>query len=55
MKIQRFYPLEKFLKCCEMRDLPKAKFLLDSFHIPNILNKIPIMLIPIFFEEDEDE
>jgi hypothetical protein len=39
-KIQKFYPSEKFLKCCEMRYLCEAKLLLDSFRVSNILNEI---------------
>lgn len=54
-KVQRFYPLEKFLKRGEMRDLTKLEYLLNLFHVPNILDDIPVMLVPVFLEKNEDE
>jgi len=54
-KIQRFYPTEKFLECCEMRDFCKIQGFLNPRHISNIFNEFPIMLVPEVLEENENE
>jgi hypothetical protein len=33
----------------------KIQFLLDCFHVSNIFNEFPIVLVPVIFEENEDE
>jgi len=47
--------LEKFLEGGEMGDDRKIQFLLDLFHVSNIFDEVPVMLVPVLFEEDEDE
>jgi hypothetical protein len=54
-KVQRFNPLEKFLESRKMGDLCKIQNPLNSFHIPDIFNELPVMLVPIVFEKDKDE
>jgi hypothetical protein len=38
-----------------MGDLCKIQNPLNSFHIPDIFNELPVMLVPIVFEKDKDE
>ena len=33
----------------------KIQFLLDRFHVLNIFNEIPVVLVPIVFEENQNE
>jgi hypothetical protein len=49
-KIQGFTPTEKFLERGEMRNIGEAQTLPDRFHIPDILNKFPVMLVAIILE-----
>jgi len=44
-------PAEKFLKGREMGNQRKTQFFLDRFHILNIVDEFPVMLVPIIFEE----
>ena len=53
--VKSFYPGEEFLKCREMRYDRKIQFLLDRFHVANIFNEIPVVLVPVVFEENQDE
>jgi cellobiose-specific phosphotransferase system component IIC len=46
----KFFPSEKFLKSCKMRYLGKVEYLPDLFNISEILNEIPLVLVPIFLE-----
>jgi cellobiose-specific phosphotransferase system component IIC len=46
----KFFPSEKFLKSCKMWYLGKVEYLPDLFNISEILNEIPLVLVPIFLE-----
>jgi len=54
-EVQGFYPAEEFLKRREMGHEGKIQFLLDRFHIFNVFNEIPVVLVSIIFEENQDE
>jgi len=54
-QVQGFYPAEEFLKRRKMRNGWKVQFLLDWFHISNIFNEIPVVLVPVVFEEYQDQ
>ena len=52
-KIQRFDPTEKFLERGEVGDGWEVQDFLNVFHIPDIINELPIMLVPEVLEENE--
>ena len=54
-ELEGFYPAKKFLKRGEMRNYRELKYLPNILHITNILNKFPIMLVPVFLEENKDK
>jgi hypothetical protein len=55
MEIECFYPTEKFQERCEMGYIQEIKDLLNSFHISNVFNEFPIMLVPKIFEQNRDK
>jgi len=54
-EVQGFYPAEEFLECREMRYNGKIQFILDRFHVLNVFNEIPVVLVPVVFEENQGE
>ena len=54
-EVQGFYPAKEFLKCRKMGDEGEIQFLLDRFHVPNVFYEFPVMLVPVVFEENQDE
>jgi len=52
-EIQGFYPAEEFLKRGEMRHNGEIQFLLDRIHVSDIFNELPVVLVPVVFEEDQ--
>jgi len=54
-QVQGFYPAEEFLKRRKMRYGWKVQFFLDWFHVSNIFNKIPVVLVPVVLEEYQDQ
>jgi hypothetical protein len=54
-KIERFYPIEKFLEHGELRDYREVKNLLNSLHVSGIFDKFPIMLVAEIFEQNQDK
>jgi len=54
-EVQGFYSAEEFLKCREMRNNGKIQNLLDRFHVFNIFNEVPVVLVPVVFEENQDK
>jgi len=51
-EVQGFYHGEEFLECCKMGYGWKLQFLLDCFHVSNIFNEFPMVLVPVIFEEN---
>jgi len=49
-KIESFYPTDKFLERCEMGYYRESKNLLNSFHISDIFDEFPVVLITKIFE-----
>lgn len=54
-EIERFDAAEEFLERREMRDECQVKDLLNPFHITNIFDEFPVMLVPEISEEDKDK
>jgi len=38
-----------------MWDLRKTKYLLNLIHISKVINEVPVVLVPIIFEKNENE
>ncbi len=38
-----------------MRYDRQIKYLLNSFHVSDIFNKFPVVLVPVILEEDKDK
>ena len=52
---ERFYPAEKFLERGEMGNDWEIKGILNFFHVSNIFDKFPVVLVPEVFEKNEDK
>jgi hypothetical protein len=50
LKIETFYPTDKFLERCEMGDYGEIKDRPNSLHISDIFDKFPVVLITKIFE-----
>ena len=55
LEIQGFYSAEEFLESCIMGNNGKVQLLLDRVHVFNIFYKFPVILIPIVFEENQNQ
>ena len=53
--MQGFYPAEEFLECSEMGYCRENKEFLDSFHVSNIFDEFPVVLVPVILEENKDK
>ncbi len=47
--------MEEFLECGEMRYNRSVECFLNSLHVPNIFDKLAIMLVSIILEQNENE
>jgi len=54
-KIKSFYPTDKFLERGEMRDFGYIKDFLNSFHISDIFNEFPVVLVSVILEENQSK
>lgn len=54
-KIESFYPTEKFLERRKMGYYWEIKDLLNAFHISDVFNEFPVMLVTEIFEQNQNE
>ena len=54
-EIERPYSVEKFLNRSEMGHYWKIKYLLNSLHVTNIFNELPVVLVPVILEQNENQ